>query len=146
MSGYVVVDASLAIKWLVREEDSADAHALLAAWDDEEQQLAAPHLFRFEVTNALHRRVARGELVVHEAAALAEDHFPEFDFASPPPVHRRALELASELGQGAAYDSHYLALAEALDCEYWTADERFWRAASTTFDAVHGLGEVQASG
>lgn len=142
----VVVDASLAVKWLVREEDSPDAHALLAAWDREGQQLAAPHLFRFEVTNALHRRVARGALAVHEAAALAEDLFSDFDFGTPPPLHRRALELASELGQGAAYDSHYLALAEALECEYWTADGRFYRAATAAFDTVHLLGEVEAPG
>ena len=144
MSGYVVVDASLAVKWLVREEDSPGAHAMLAVWDREEQQLAAPHLLRFEVTNALHRRVARGELAVHEAAALAEDLFSDFDFDTTPHLHTRALELASELGQGAVYDSHYLALAESLGCELWTADERFYRAAGTVFDSVHSLSEVDA--
>ena len=98
------------------------------------------------MTNTLHRRVARGELTVHEAAALAEDLFSEFDFASPPLLHRRALQLASELGQGAAYDAHYLALAEALECEYWTADDRFYRAARTAYASVHSLSEVPPPG
>ncbi|MCY3504678.1 MAG: type II toxin-antitoxin system VapC family toxin [Chloroflexi bacterium] len=146
MSGYVVVDASLAIKWLLREENSPHAHARLAIWDREERQLAAPQLFRFEVTNALHRRVVRGELAAREAAALAEDLFSDFEFGEPLLLHTRALELASELGQGAAYDSHYLALAEALECEYWTADERFWRAASAAFDFARSLSEVEAPG
>ena len=146
MSGYVVVDASLAVKWLMREEDSPRAHAMLTVWDREEQQLAAPHLLRFEVTNALHRRAARGELAVHEAAALAEDLFSDFYFDTTPQLHRRALELASELRQGAAYDAHYLALAEALACDLWTADERFYRAAGTVFDSVHSLSEVDAPG
>lgn len=61
-------------------------------------------------------------------------------------LHGRALELASELGQGAAYDAHYLALAEALDCELWTADERFRRAASPGFPFVHALSEVEGPG
>ncbi len=37
-----------------------------------------------------------------------------------PNLHRRALELASQLKQGAVYDAHYLALAESLGCELWT--------------------------
>ncbi|MXY36219.1 MAG: type II toxin-antitoxin system VapC family toxin [Dehalococcoidia bacterium] len=109
-----------------------------------ERQLAAPQLFRFEVTNALHRRVLRGELAGREAAALAEDLFADFDFGEPLLLHTRALEMASELRQGAAYDAHYLALAEALGCEYWTADDRFYRAATTAFPFVHSLGAVEA--
>ena len=49
----------------------------------------------------------------------------------PPNLYGRALELASLLSQGAVYDAHYMALAEALDCELWTAGEKFFRAAST---------------
>ena len=44
-------------------------------------------------------------------------------------LYQRSLELASQLGQGAIYDSLYLSLAESLDCELWTADARFHRAA-----------------
>ena len=59
----------------------------------------------------------------------------------PPGLHRRALELASLLQQGAAYDSHYLALAETLNCELWTADERFHRSASQAARSVRWIGE-----
>ena len=50
-------------------------------------------------------------------------------FLGPPNIHGRALELATQLNQTAAYDSHYLALAETLNCALWTADARFYRAA-----------------
>ena len=35
-------------------------------------------------------------------------------FHHAPELHSRALELASELEQGAVYDTHYLALVESL--------------------------------
>ncbi len=40
------------------------------------------------------------------------------------------MQPASQLKQNAAYDAHYLALAESFGCELWTADERFYRAAT----------------
>ena len=146
MSGFVVVDASLAMKWVVRGEGSAEAMALLHTWDREDRGLAAPYLLPLEVTNALHRRVVQGELTVPGAAGLIERLSSRIELHEPARVHRRALELASELGQGAVYDSHYLALAESLGCELWTADERFYRAAGTVFDSVHSLSEVNAPG
>ena len=49
--------------------------------------------------------------------------------------------MASRLNQGAAYDAHYLALAEEFGCELWTADGRFFRAVSSGVDNVHWLGD-----
>ena len=56
-------------------------------------------------------------------------------------LHGRSLELASLLDQGPVYDAHYLVLAEALECELWTADERFYVAARSVAQNVHWLGE-----
>ena len=41
-------------------------------------------------------------------------------------------------------DAHYLALAESVNCELWTADERFYRAASPTVDNVRWVGDFSA--
>ena len=68
MNESVVVDASLAAKWLVEEEDSDKAHALLRFWVSRDIARAAPYLMPFEVTNILHRRVARGELTAGDGA------------------------------------------------------------------------------
>ena len=79
----------------------------------------------------MHRQVARGLLTIEDGARLIEEMLAsQIQCYDLPDLHRRAMELAQELGQGAAYDSHYLALAEILDCEMWTADERFYRSAS----------------
>ena len=61
-----------------------------------------------------------------------------------PNLHVRAFQLASQLKQSAAYDAHYLALAESFGCELWTADEKFYRAASPSIDKVRWIREFGA--
>ena len=146
MSDFVVVDASLTFKWLVEEENSDRATALARLWDDAGIRPAAPPLMPFEVANALHQRVARGELTVAAATGLIRDLMSlGVTLHAPPDLHPRALELASRLEQGAAYDAHYLALAESLGCEMWTADRRFFRAASPDADNIRWIGAFNAS-
>ena len=70
VSGSVVVDASLAVKWLVEEDDSDKAHAVLQSWVAQDITRIAPHLMPFEVANALHRRVLRGELNVGDSTRM----------------------------------------------------------------------------
>ena len=99
----------------------------------------------FEVANVLNRRVLRGELSVGDSirmiARLLESRL---ELHQPPGLHVRALQLASQLKQNAAYDAHYLALAESFACELWTADERFYRAASPSVDSVRWIGDFGA--
>jgi len=42
----------------------------------------------------------------------------------------RAYTWTRRLNRAVAYDSFYLALAERLDCDFWTADRRLVNAAS----------------
>jgi len=62
------------------------------------------------------------------------------ELREPARVHVKAMELASELKQDAVYDAHYLALVEALNCELWTADERFYRVASSGHTQMRWIG------
>ncbi len=142
MSDFVVVDASVAFKWLVEEEHSDMATSLARFWDEEGTRLAAPHLMPFEVTNILHRRVVRGELTVAVASGLIRDLMSVgIELHGSTDLHPMALDLASWLRQGATYDMHYLALAGALNCELWTADERLARAARPVAIDVRWIGE-----
>ena len=52
------------------------------------------------------------------------------------------MELADQLQQGAVYDAHYLALAESLGCDLWTADARFSRAAGSGSVNVNWIGDL----
>ena len=140
------MDASLVVKWLVEEEDSRTAVALADSWYSSGMQPVAPPLMAIEVANALYRRVVRGELGVANAARLLENLLASgVELRDTPGLLARTLELSLQPRQGAVYDSHYLALAEALGCELWTADERFFRAAVSLTPNVHRLGEFVAS-
>ena len=142
MNGIVVVDASLAFKWLVSEENSDLAHSISRSWANKGIQAAAPYLMPVEVANALHRRVVRGELTVEDAVQLLEYLLASgIELRDEPSLHARDLQISSRLRQGVVYDAHYLALADILGCEYWTADESFYRAAAPSAQNVHWIGE-----
>lgn len=145
MNDYVVVDASLAFKWLVKEIYTDEANDLGRLWNSRGIQVAAPYLMPVELTNALHQRVVRGELTVAAATQrLASLLSSGLELHQPPHVYGRAL--ARQLGQGATYDAHYLALAETLGCELWTADGRFYRAVHPVVERVRWVGATTAGG
>ena len=148
MSDPVVVDTSIALKWAVPEDDSAQAAALLDHWIANGYDVIAPSLYVSEVTNVLFKKARRGIITMADAASHLATLIlsgPALDFADDPAVNlvlsRRALELAQALGLPATYDAHYLALAEREGCEYWTADERLWNAAHPSLGWVRLLRE-----
>ena len=61
MNEFVLIDASVAIKRLVEEENFDTATLLTRLWDDEDTPLAASHLMPFQIANTLPRRVVRTE-------------------------------------------------------------------------------------
>lgn len=130
MARAVVVDASLVFKWIVKEEDSALADDLAEQWFAEEVLVLAPSLLMFELTNALYQQIRSGDLDI-DAVEMAINRVRALpvQFVESDHLTRRTLEFTSLLGQGAIYDSVYLALAESLECDLWTADGRFYRAA-----------------
>jgi predicted nucleic acid-binding protein len=58
-----------------------------------------------------------------------------------PELHARALDLAERLSLPAAYDAHYLALADWLGAEFWTADQRLVRAVQDELPWVRAVGD-----
>jgi predicted nucleic acid-binding protein len=111
----LIVDASVAVKWLVDEEHGAEAIALL-----DRDLLIAPDLLPTEVRNALLARVRHG-----------------FEVALAPTgtLLGRAFELGLSLAHP-IYDCVYLALALERELTLVTADRRLARIAPR----IRGLG------
>ena len=94
----------------------------------------------YEIANTLHLKVRRGQTPIEEALKALTDLIAfEIELIDIQSIHERAIKLATQLSQGAVYDSHYLALAEHLDCEFWTADLAFARASAGITDRVRVL-------
>jgi len=121
----VVVDASLALRWVLRDEKEPSADALLERWVALPALMLAPPLFLAEITNALYLSTKRTRLTLDEAElALRSILELGIQVAEPPGLYLQSLQVAGKYDLTNAYDAQYVALAQIEDCELWTADER----------------------
>jgi len=140
----VCVDASIVVKIVSPEELRPLAVRLWQSWLDQDREIVAPHLFDYEVTSALLRKATRGILSLDEArGALRAALGMKVALLAPPGLSEQALELAVRFNRPAAYDAHYLALAEHLRCPFWTADERLYNATRADFPYIRWLGNYR---
>ncbi len=121
---WLCVDANLVVR-LVADPADTLVRKQWEQWDSGRRQLAAPTLLPYEVTNALYRYQTLGllsatsvQLALKAALALPIRLYGDAE------IHQRAVRLAERFSLPAAYDAHYLALAEWLGGEFWTADGR----------------------
>jgi predicted nucleic acid-binding protein len=146
----IVVDASLAAKWLFPEEEHSDkALALLTATLQASEPVLAPPLLPSEVANTIRQRMRRDALPLDTALALLEQFLAvPLTLTAPDQLYRRTLAIADAHGLPATYDAHYLALAELLGCELWTDDQRLLRLVGNTLRFVRSIGDYapEASG
>jgi predicted nucleic acid-binding protein len=116
----LVVDASVAIKWVMPEQ-GADRAAALRGQPDE---LIAPTLITAEIGSAIRRRAAAEELTAREALDAAEIAIALIGRMVPlPELAGRALEFAIQL-RHPIYDCFYLALAERENVPLISADKK----------------------
>jgi len=116
----VVVDASLVIKAILPNPETARCQAVLAHLQG--QHLVAPALWVYEIAGALAKAVHRGQMTtlegeeaLHQALALG------VQIVLPDETQAH---LALQLKSNSVYDSFYLVTAEGLDAEFWTADQK----------------------
>ena len=123
-----VIDASVAVKWLLPEDHTEEAESLLA----DGITLLAPDLIFAEVGNVLWKRVSGKELK-QEGGREALSRLLEIDILVTPAslLLDRAFQLACEYRR-TVYDSVYVALAMQEDARLVTADKRFYNATLRT--------------
>jgi len=120
----VVVDASVAAKWVIAEIGSDRANELRT-----ETGLIAPSLIAAEIGSALWKAVRRGDVARADALLAIRAVLLPFDtIVANEELHQRALEIAIDL-RHPIYDCFYLALAERERAPLVTADGRLLAAA-----------------
>ena len=140
----VCVDANIAIKLVAPEPDRPLALALWEQWLNDNREIVAPYLFSFEVTSAIWQKARRKLMSVDDAREAIQGVLAlGVRLLHPPNISLRAFDLAARFNRPAAYDTHYLALTEMLEAEFWTADERLYNAVRQDFPHIHWLGDYQ---
>ncbi len=120
----LVVDASVAVQWVLDEDGSARANALRA-----EPGLIAPSLVAAEIGSAIWKAVRRELVSRADALTAAQAALLPFEaLVANEELHTRALELAIDLNHS-IYDCLYLALAERERCALVSADAKLLAAA-----------------
>jgi len=141
-SSTICVDANLVVRMLERNAEGQRILAIWRQWDAEGRTLVAPALIYFEITNALYRYVRKGQMTATEVTeALDVALNLHIDVHRGDDLHYHAMRIAGALGLPACYDAHYLALAERLGAELWTADQRLYNSVRRSLPWVHAVEE-----
>lgn len=116
----LIVDASVAVKWVLDEPGDQEARAIVETGE----ALIAPELVVAEVANAAWRRFAGGQIPLSQAMLINVEVPRVFsELVALAPLRGRALAIAAEL-RHPVYDCFYLALAEVEQATLVTADRR----------------------
>jgi predicted nucleic acid-binding protein len=124
----LVIDANVAV-WAVvplMQDKEVDTFSRLGNWRAKGLTLTAPVLWLAEATSSIRRAVYAKILSDDNGHRAIEQLFAlEIETVSlSETLCKAAFDWAARLGQARAYDGFYLALADALGAEFWTADRR----------------------
>ncbi len=134
-----VLDASVALKWVLPEIDTAKAVRLRNEFRQGIRELIAPDVFVVEVAHALTKSERRGVIpfgVAERRMLSVINCLP--DLSPSLPLVRRAIQIASK-ARIAVYDCLYVALAEREGCELITADRKVANALRKDFPFITDL-------
>jgi predicted nucleic acid-binding protein len=118
-----VVDASVALKWILPEMDSDKADALFEGWKAEGIEAIAPEFILIEIANTLWKKVERGE--ISPASGLLKkdlESLVPLSLVQTTDYLAEALKIALEYHL-TVYDSLYVAVAARHGILY-TADRQ----------------------
>ena len=145
MSETIVIDANITIAQVLPLPYSDLVIARMQVWDQALTRIVVPTLWEYEVVSTLRKAVHRG-LLTQDHAFQAVESIMKQELEQLYPTARLdqiALAWAGALRQSNAYDSQYLAVAENLGAEFWTADQRLANSVQDVGKTwVHWIGET----
>ncbi|MEW6237422.1 MAG: type II toxin-antitoxin system VapC family toxin [Candidatus Omnitrophota bacterium] len=134
-----VIDASVAVKWIINETKRMEAIRFL----NPEISRIAPDFIAYECLAAIQKKVTRNEIGEEAgwrcySTLIKEIPLELIDSSS---LTHRAFQLANIIGH-AIYDCFYLALAEDRDAMVVTADRKFYERVKAS-DYAHLIAWVE---
>jgi len=128
----IVVDASFTGAWLLPDEGSPGAEKMLKKVLSEDEQLAVPELWIYEMMNLLltafrRKRIEESQLTLgiqlfQSIPCIFYDHHA-------PLSKKRTHAIAQKFGLS-AYDASYLELADRLQCRLYSLDDALLTASN----------------
>ena len=143
-TSYAVLDSGILLATVQSEPYTKHAKSLINQLAQQQVQMIAPMLLRYELVAVARKWVYR-EITTPEKAKNALHtllRYPVTTFADDA-LLQRAYELATEHNRPTAYDAQYLAVAERYQCDFWTADERLYNAVTNHFPRVYWVGNIK---
>lgn len=145
-SSIYCLDASIVVRLLLDPSDPVGP--LWRSWQQEGALIVAPTLLHYEVTNALYQqqRQKRFSAEIVEKMLRTAQAFP-IQLYSDPALHALAHRLATDYTLPAAYDAHYLVVAQHFDAQFWTGDKRLAAAIGDKLSWLHYIppGEISTA-
>ena len=136
MNKSIIIDASVAAKWLLPDEEDFAANLIKKKFAERAISISVPVFIFYEVNNLLKSAILNGRLDAKKAVSLYEA-FLDFDFTiySSKQLLKATLKKAIELSIS-SYDASYVVLAEHLQTPLYTADEKLVKKASSSLVKV----------
>ncbi len=129
MAPRYVIDANATLGLFLRLPYAERVDRCFQTWQTEQAHLVVPALWEYECLTGLRRAVTLKLISADEAARMVADLLGlAFQRVAPTlELHLSALRWAGQMGQAKVYDAQYVALAEHLSADFWTADQRLAR-------------------
>jgi len=123
------VDASFIIRLVINNYSDNIYSDTWQQWQDLKTIIVAPTLTMYEVSNGFYRYQRIGQITSNQTEDfLTEALNLDIQFYGDTNLHQEALVLANLYSLPATYDAHYLALAQRLQIELWTADKKLFNS------------------
>jgi predicted nucleic acid-binding protein len=138
----IVLDSNILAAQVLSLDYSDIAAQKLREWIEQDAELHIPSLGLYEVASIFRKAMAIQNLSLQQAnQALQNILALEIQIIEPTPeLLANSLSRAERLQQTVAYASSFLAVAESLQAEFWTADRRLVNTVQTlNMDWIHCL-------
>lgn len=122
----IVVDANVVVRAVLPVEEKPDILGCFSTWHQSRTKIYAPDILLPEVVSVIRRGIFERWITGTEGQDAVDDVFRLGVEVIPSDARlcQAALDWAGRLGQSKANDGFYLAAAERMQAELWSADEK----------------------